>query len=250
MAENLSNADLFKNFEEVKINSNKTVTQNSDKDFIKIDRFTRARALFDEKFEILQNAKILVCGCGGVGGAAISALYRSGVTHLSAIDNDKFEITNQNRQILSENLGVYKTAAFEQNFSGVKGICEKIDENFVRNFNFSEFDFVIDAVDDIKAKILLAKICAQNNLNFISSMGAAKRLDPLQIRTASIWKTKNDPFARKFREELKKADFKGDFEVVFSLELPQNINALGSFMAVTATFGNILAAKVIEKLIF
>lgn len=213
-----------------------------------IDRFTRSRALFGENFAKLQKAKVLICGCGGVGGAVINSLYRSGVVNLCVIDRDKFEITNQNRQFGSEFLGLNKALAFEKIFPGVRGIESEINENFIANFDFSEFDYIIDAIDDIEAKILLAKKCADKK-HYISSMGAAKRLNPLKIEAGSVWKTYNDPFARKFRTELKKQNFKGDFEVIFSTENPQEIAILGSFMGVTASFGNAIAAKIIERIL-
>ena len=221
---------------------------NSNENLEIIDRFTRSRWLFGDKFEKLQNTKVLVCGCGGVGGAAIEALYRSGVVNLSVIDCDKFDITNQNRQFGSENLGEKKCEVFAKKFDGIKGIFAKIDENFLSEFDISKFDFVIDAVDDINAKIALARICHEKNIKFISSLGAAKRLDPTKIKITSVWKTHGDPFARKFRYELKKSGFKGDFPCVFSEEEPQ-CEKLGSFMGVTASFGLTIASFVVSDLI-
>ena len=213
-----------------------------------IDRFTRSRWLFGESFKKLQNAKVLVCGCGGVGGAAIECLYRSGVINLSVIDCDKFDITNQNRQFGSENLGDKKCEVFAKKFDGVTPIFAKIDNEFLEKFDISKFDFVIDAVDDIRAKIALAVKCSEKNIKFISSLGAAKRLNPSEIKIASIWKTHSDPFAKKFRYELKKANFKGDFPCVFSSELPM-CEKLGSFMGVTASFGLFIASFVVRNLI-
>ncbi|MDA3079274.1 MULTISPECIES: tRNA threonylcarbamoyladenosine dehydratase [unclassified Campylobacter] len=213
-----------------------------------INRFTRSRWLFGESFEKLQNAKVLVCGCGGVGGATIECLYRSGVINLSVIDCDKFDITNQNRQFGSENLGEKKCEVFAKKFDGVTPIFAKIDDEFLEKFDISKFDFVIDAVDDIRAKIALAVKCSEKNIKFISSLGAAKRLNPSKIKITSIWKTHSDPFARKFRYELKKSGFKGDFPCVFSEEEP-NCKKLGSFMGVTASFGLFIASFVVRNLI-
>ena len=213
-----------------------------------IDRFTRSRWIFGNKFENLQNAKVLICGCGGVGGAVIECLYRSGVVNLSVIDCDKFDITNQNRQFGSENLGEKKVEVFAKKFDKITPIFAKIDDEFLENFDISKFDFVVDAIDDINAKIALAVLCHEKNIKFISSLGAAKRLDPSQIKIASIWKTHSDPFAKKFRYELKKANFKGDFPCVFSSELPM-CEKLGSFMGVTASFGLFIASFVMQELI-
>ena len=210
-----------------------------------VDRFTRSRWIFGNKFEKLQDSKVLVCGCGGVGGVCIDALYRSGVGHITAIDCDKFDITNQNRQIGSENIGEYKTDVFARLYPGLKRVNLKLTPSVISEFDFSEFDLIIDCIDDIPAKVAIAKICSKR---LLSSMGGAKRLDPIKIKVASIWKTTNDPFARKIRYELKKAGFKGDYKVVFSTEAPNCVN-LGSFIGVTASFGLNLASLAVNRLI-
>lgn len=210
-----------------------------------VDRFTRSRWIFGDKFQKLQDSKVLVCGCGGVGGVCIDALYRSGVGHITAIDCDKFDITNQNRQIGSENISEYKTDVFARLYPGLKTLNLKLIPSVISEFDFSEFDLIIDCIDDIPAKVAIAKICSKR---LLSSMGGAKRLDPTKIKVASIWKTTNDPFARKIRYELKKAGFKGDYKVVFSTEAPNCVN-LGSFIGVTASFGLNLASLAVNRLI-
>lgn len=210
-----------------------------------VDRFTRSRWIFGDKFQKLQDSKVLVCGCGGVGGVCIDALYRSGVGHITAIDCDKFDITNQNRQIGSENIGEYKTDVFARLYPGLKTLNLKLTPRVISEFDFSEFDLIIDCIDDIPAKVAIAKICSKR---LLSSMGGAKRLDPTKIKVASIWKTTNDPFARKIRYELKKAGFNGDYKVVFSTEAPNCVN-LGSFIGVTASFGLNLASLAVNRLI-
>lgn len=210
-----------------------------------VDRFTRSRWIFGDKFQKLQDSKVLVCGCGGVGGVCIDALYRSGVGHITAIDCDKFDITNQNRQIGSENIGEYKTDVFARLYPSLKTLNLKLTPSVISEFDFSEFDLIIDCIDDIPAKVAIAKIYSKR---LLSSMGGAKRLDPTKIKVASIWKTTNDPFARKIRYELKKAGFKGDYKVVFSTEAPNCVN-LGSFIGVTASFGLNLASLAVNRLI-
>lgn len=217
------------------------------------DRFQRSKLLFGDKFEKLQKAKILVCGCGGVGGACIEALYRSGAVNLSIIDSDIFEITNQNRQLLSENLGQKKVLAFSAKFSGITPIDALICDEFLTKFDLSKFDIVIDAIDDLNAKIaLITKICEINKrkfpkIYFISSMGAAKRLNPEMIKFGKIFNTNSDPFAKKFRTMLKTKRIDENFDVVFSQEKPI-CKELGSFMGVSATFGLFIASKVIAQI--
>lgn len=211
-----------------------------------IDRFTRIRWLVGEEgFKKLRSAKVLVCGVGGVGGICVDALARSGVGEIVIIDKDTFDITNQNRQIYSEAVGAVKVGEFAKKYECVTAIQELMTPEFIAKFDFSEFDVVIDAIDDMPSKIALANAAPDK---IIASMGGAKRLDASQVKVASVWKTYNDPMARKYRSELKKSGFKGDFEVVFSTELP-GCKPLGSFMGVTAVFGLNLASLAVRKIL-
>lgn len=172
----------------------------------RLDQFTRVRWLLEDKFQTLQEAKILVCGCGGVGGVCIDTLLRSGVLNLTIIDFDKFELTNQNRQLYSQHLGAYKVDVFKQIYPTITALNLKLTPEIISQMDFTKYDVVVDAIDDMPAKIALAhatweKLC--------SSMGGAKRIDPTAIKTASIWKSSDDPFARKFRYELKKVALMG-----------------------------------------
>ena len=213
------------------------------------DAFTRLRWLFEDGFIKLQNARVLVCGCGGVGGAAISSLARSGIGYIDALDCDVFDITNQNRQIGSEFIGEQKANVFERLFKVAHAINLRLDETSINALDLASYDVVIDAIDDIKAKILLAIKCAENKKPyFLSSLGAAKRIDARKIRVCSIWETKDDPFARKIRYELRKADFKGEYTVVCSSEAPR-CTQLGSFMGVTASFGLMLASLSVQNIL-
>ncbi|WP_291951203.1 ThiF family adenylyltransferase [Campylobacter sp.] len=213
-----------------------------------MDRYTRIKWLInDDNFNKIQNTKILVCGLGGVGGICVDALYRSGFTNLTLIDADKFEITNQNRQIHSENINEEKAKVFERIYK-VKGIVSKIDDQFLSEFDLSEFDLIIDAIDDIPAKVALANLINFKKQIFISSTGGARKLDPTRIKTTSIFKTYGDALAKKFRYELRKSGFKGNFDVVFSDE-EANCKNLGSFMGVTASFGLTLASLALRKVL-
>ena len=206
-------------------------------------RFDRCRTLFGEDFEKIQNAKILILGVGGVGSFALDCMYRSGVGDITIVDFDRYDITNQNRQIGSEHVGQIKVDVLARLYPGIKKINTKIDNDWIENFDCEKYDVVIDAIDDLKAKVAIAKKCAPK---LISSMGSAKKCDPTKIEATSIWKTHGDPFARKFRNELKKAGFKGDFLAVFSPEEPM-CKEKGSFVGVTGAFGLALCAKAIER---
>ncbi len=208
-------------------------------------RFARSKILFGEDFEKIENAKILLLGVGGVGGFCLDALHRTGVRDITIVDFDSFEITNQNRQIGSENIEETKVFVIQERYNGIKAINEKVTPKWVEDFDFSRFDLVIDAIDDMSAKVALANRC---HSKLISSMGGAKKLDPTLIEIGSIWKTYGDGLAKKFRSELKKSGFSEDFTVVFSPESPK-CRELGSFVGVTGSFGLALASLAIKKLI-
>jgi len=208
-------------------------------------RFARCKLLFEDDFNKIQNSKILLFGVGGVGGFCLDALYRSGVQNITIVDFDTFEITNQNRQIGSENIDKIKVEVMQKIYNYTKAINTKVTPEWVDNFDFEPYDLVIDAIDDMKAKVALANKCSHK---LISSTGGAKKLDPTKIQTTSVWKTYSDGLAKKFRYELKKSGFKGDFDVVFSDEVPM-CKELGSFVGVTGSFGLTLASLAIKKLL-
>ncbi|MGG7074457.1 ThiF family adenylyltransferase [Campylobacter sp. 9BO] len=239
MSENLKNlqAKILKQPAEAK---NQILDQSEPK-----DRYTRSRWLFGDDFHKLQKAKILVFGVGGIGGICVDALARVGVGEITIVDKDVFDITNQNRQIYSEAVGTVKVSEFALRYPCIKALQELVTPEFVANFDFSPFDLVIDAIDDMSAKVAIAH-AAKDKL--IASMGGGKRIDATQVRVASVWKTTNDALARKYRYELRKSDFNGDFDVVFSTELPR-CRELGSFMGVTAVFGLNLASLAIRKIL-
>ncbi|WP_024954970.1 tRNA threonylcarbamoyladenosine dehydratase [Sulfurospirillum arcachonense] len=209
------------------------------------DRFSRSRLLFQDDFEKLQKAKILLLGVGGVGGFCLDALYRAGIGSITIIDFDTFEITNQNRQLGSEAIGMIKVERMKELYAGIEGFDLKITPQWVEEFDFEPFDLVIDAIDDMPAKVAIAQKVSHK---LISSMGGAKKMDPTKIEITNIWKTHGDGLAKKFRYELKKVGFKKKFDVVFSPELP-NCQGLGSFVGVTGSFGLTLSSLAIRKLL-
>jgi tRNA A37 threonylcarbamoyladenosine dehydratase len=203
-------------------------------------RYDRCKKLFS-KFEHLKDLKVLIAGVGGVGGYALDCLYRSGVKNITIIDYDRFDVTNQNRQIGSEFIGEKKVEVLARLYKGIKPIDMKLTPQNINTLNLNEYDVIIDAIDDINAKIALIK----NSSKIISSMGAAKRIDPTKIRIDSIWKTNTDPFAKKIRDRLKKEKLNIDFKVVYSIEKPINCD-MGSFVGVTGAFGFALCSEVLK----
>ena len=131
---------------------------------------------------------------------------------------------------------------------GGKGIVKRVDSAFLREFSLQEFDIIIDAIDDIPAKVAIVGLVDTQKQIFVSSTGGARKLDATKIVIAPLCKTHGDALAKKFRYELKKAGLKADFEVVFSDEKPI-CKELGSFMGVTGAFGLALASLVLRKVI-
>ena len=207
-------------------------------------RYDRCRKIFS-KFEKLQNIKVLICGVGGVGGHALECLYKSGVTNITIIDYDIYDITNQNRQIGSEFISEKKVKILAKLYPGITPVDMKLTPENIKEIDFNNYDIVIDAIDDMKAKIALITGAYPK---IISSMGAAKRIDTTKIKIDSIWKTQTDPFAKKIRQELKKLNFKGDFPVVYSTEKPIECN-MGSFIGVTGAFGFTLCSETLKKFV-
>ena len=209
-------------------------------------RYERCEQLFGkEDFAKLQQAKILILGVGGVGGHALDCLYRSGVTDITIVDYDIYDISNQNRQIASDALGESKTTVLSQRYKGIKTINQKMDLTWVANFDFSPYDIIIDAADTTKVKIEIAK---KEYKKLIMSLGSAKRYDTSKIEVASIWKSHGDALGRKIRNELKKAKFDRNFTVVFSAE-EDKCKEKGSCIAVTGAFGLTICSEAIKKIL-
>jgi tRNA A37 threonylcarbamoyladenosine dehydratase len=207
-------------------------------------RFNRTKLLFGSDFEKLQKARIIILGVGGVGGHALDCLYRSGVLDITIVDFDTFEPSNQNRQIGSDAIGVSKVEHLQTLYPEVKIINQKIDLEWIENFDMDKFDLILDAIDDIKPKVQLIK---KYYKKLISTSGSAKRVDPTKIEYIDIFKTYNDPFIRKIRDELKKEKFNKRFKVIFSGE-EIKCNGMGSFIGVTGAFGLTMCSVTIEKI--
>ena len=212
-----------------------------------MSKYDRTLKLFGEdNFNKFKNTKLILLGVGGVGSFALDSLYRTGITNITIVDFDTYEESNLNRQMGSEgNIGRIKVEALKEKYPDLKIIHEKIDENWVDNFDFSSFDYILDAIDDIKPKVRLIQKYYDK---LISTSGSAKRIDPSKIEYISIWDTYNDPFIRKIRYELKKRGFKKKFKVIFSGENPNCIEK-GSFEGVTGSFGLMMSSIAIQKII-
>jgi len=193
-----------------------------------LNQFSRTELLFGkEAMEKLEGSRVAVFGIGGVGGYAVEALARSGVGELDLIDDDKVCLTNINRQIIAtrSTVGKYKVDVAEQR---VKDINPNIKVNTYKcfympdtadQFDFTQYDYVIDAIDTVTGKLELIKRAEAVNVPIISSMGAGNKLDPTAFKVADIYSTSVCPLAKVMRRELRKLGIK-KLKVVYSEEMP------------------------------
>lgn len=193
-----------------------------------LTQFSRTELLLGkEGMERLKNARVAVFGVGGVGGYVCEALVRSGVGSFDLIDDDKVCLTNLNRQIIAarSTVGQYKVDVMKERMLDINPDvqvetykCFFLPEN-ADDFPFAEYDYVVDAVDTVTAKIELVMKCQSMGVPIISSMGAGNKLDASAFQVADIYKTKMCPLAKVMRRELKKRGVK-KLKVVYSEEKP------------------------------
>lgn len=208
-------------------------------------RYQRLEMLLGDDMARLKNAKVLLLGVGGVGSVCLDCLYRSGVSEITIVDNDTYDVTNQNRQLHSElHLGESKVDALKTHYPRVTALHVKVDKEWIDGFDFESYDVVLDAIDDTQAKLYLAQ---KTYKKLISAVGSAKRLDPTKVEVATIWKTHGDKFGAKIRYELKKRGFNKNYTVIFSSETAR-VKEKGSFMGVTGAFGLAMCSQAVLKL--
>ena len=210
-------------------------------------KYDRSKKLFGvDVFEKFKDVKLILLGVGGVGSFALDALYNTGIKNITIVDFDTYEESNLNRQMGSfGNIGRIKVEALKEKYPEVTPIHIKITPEWIDDFDFSSYDYILDAIDDVKPKVHLIK---KHFTKVISTSGGAKRIDPSKIEYISIWDTYNDPFIKKIRTELKTQGFKKKFKVIFSSELPICLEK-GSFEGVTGSFGLMMASVTIQKLL-
>ena len=191
-----------------------------------------ALLLGSEAVERLSRARVAVFGIGGVGGHTVEALVRSGIGSIDLIDNDTVAESNLNRQIIATRatLGMPKVEAAAMRIREINPDCKvrAIRAFYLPEeasaFDFSAYDYIVDAIDTVKGKVSLAVEAAAAGVPIISSMGAGNKLDPTAFRVADIYKTSVCPLARAMRIELKKRGVK-KLKVVYSEELPRTPDA-------------------------
>lgn len=229
-------------------------------------QFSRTALLIGEEgVEKLKNSRVAVFGVGGVGGYVIEALARSGVGALELIDKDTVSVSNINRQIIAlhSTVGRLKTEVMAERVKDINPDCQVSVRNLfylpetASEFDFSSYDYVVDAIDTVSGKIALIEQAKKANVPVISSMGAGNKLDATAFEVADITKTSVCPLARVMRRELKKRGIE-HLKVVYSKEepLPSSLTdeesgkaIPGSIAFVPSVVGLIIAGEVIKDLV-
>lgn len=227
-----------------------------------MDPFLRTRWLIGtEAVDRLQQMRVAVFGVGGVGGFCIEALARAGVGSLDIVDYDRVDVTNINRQIIAttETEGALKVDVMKERLASI--VPETVVRTYSMMFNegtadeisFGDYDYVVDAVDQVTAKLLIIEKAQAAGVPVLSAMGAGNKLHPEALEIAMLSETKVCPLARVMRREVKKRGL-GDFPVVYSTEEPKKVEGIderspASISFVPSTAGLIAASKVIRDLV-
>lgn len=231
------------------------------------DYFIRTRILLGQKaMEKLADSHVAVFGLGGVGGSCVEALARSGVGALSIVDNGEVEASNINRQIIAtlDTIGRAKTDVMAERIAAVNPSCHVICHNMfyvpdtADRLDLSQYDYVVDAVDTLTAKLHLIECAYQAGIPLMSCMGAGNKLDPTAFKVADIYDTHICPLAKRIRKECRKRGIE-HLKVVYSteaalepleaIEPPPGRNSLpGSIAFVPPVAGHILAGEVVRDI--
>lgn len=229
-----------------------------------INQFSRTEMLIGSSaMKKLAASRVAVFGVGGVGGHTIEALVRSGIGEIDIIDNDKISLTNLNRQIIAlhSTIGKYKVDVMKERILDINPECLVnvhkcffLPEN-AAEFDFTKYDYVVDAVDTVTAKIQLVMQAKEAGVPIISSMGAGNKMNPAEFEVADIYKTSVCPLAKVMRRELKKRNVR-KLKVVYSketaiipMESEEEKCKAGSAAFVPSVAGLIIASEVIKDLV-
>lgn len=224
-----------------------------------MNQYQRTEKLIGKQnLDRLKTCRVAVFGTGGVGGFAVEALARAGVGSIDIVDKDKVDITNINRQIIAlhSTVGKSKVAVMKDRILDINPDCQvnAIEKFFLPEtadeFDFTQYDYVIDAVDTVTAKLEIISICSSNGIPVISSMGTGNKLHPEMLRIADIYDTKICPLAKVMRKELKKRGI-GSLKCVYSEEEPVKTGdrTPASISFTPPVAGMLMAGEVIRELI-
>ena len=223
-----------------------------------LNTFHRNKLVLGEKtIKSLEQIRVILFGVGGVGSWCAEALIRSGVKSLTLVDPDIVCQTNLNRQLQATlpNIGKSKVAVLSERLmqinpnAKIEALPIAYNEETSKQFNFNQYDYLIDAIDSLSSKVALLIQAMQSTTTIFSAMGAANKLDPTFIQTTSIWKTKQCPLARFVRKRLRRHHVNGDFICVYSndkVSPRKGEDPHGSLVYLTGIFGFFLAGLVVQ----
>ena len=212
----------------------------------------------EDELKKIQSKTVCIVGLGGVGGYALECLVRSGIQSFILVDYDRIDVSNLNRQIITNqnNIGSFKTDEAENRIMAINPNCNviklniKLDENNINELFQYKFDYLVDACDTILVKELLIKRCLEENIDIISSMGTGNKINPLELKIIDIRKTSYDPIAKRIRKYLREEHINRKVMVVCSLEQGDSFEgSIPSMMFVPATSGILCANYVIRDII-
>ena len=219
--------------------------------------FERFELLVGNKINDIKNKKILVVGVGGVGSYTVESLVRCGVEYITIIDNDIIDITNLNRQLMTNhsNIGESKVEVLKNRIASINPECSVNAINaFLDDSNIDsivdDYDYVVDACDTVKTKVSLIKTCNKKNIKLISAMGTGNKMDPSKLEITDIYKTNYDPLAKLIRHECRCLGIK-KLTVVCSSELPikKGVKTIPSNSFVPATAGLLITSYIINDIV-
>lgn len=219
----------------------------------------RLELLIGDKINDIKTKKVLIIGLGGVGSYAVEGLVRSGIENFIIVDYDKIDISNLNRQLMTNrsNIGEFKTDEIEKRILSINPNCnivkvtKKIDMDNINELFDSNIDYVIDACDTLSVKLELIRICKKKDIKLISSMGTGNKMDPSRLKITDIRKTSYDPLAKKIRKMVKDERIKGKVMVVCSDEVgfTKVEKTIPSNSFVPATSGLLIASYIIRDIV-
>ncbi len=226
--------------------------------------FRTSLVIGEENIKKLNKSKVWVFGCGGVGSFAVEALVRAGVGTVCAVDMDTVDVTNINRQAIAlhSTVGKPKALVLKERCEDINpdieflAVCKMFSEETEDEFDFTDADYIVDAIDMVSAKLRLIELAKEKNIRVISSMGTGNKLNPTALTVADVYSTEGDPLARVMRRELKKRGIES-LKVVYSPEKPveQTYAEEGKTRPVTASVpwvppvaGFIIASEVVKDI--
>ena len=219
--------------------------------------FERFELLVEDKINDIKSKKVLVVGVGGVGSYTVESLIRCGIGSITIIDNDNIDITNLNRQLMTNhsNIGKSKVEVLKNRIASINPECNVNAINiFLDDSNIdsivNDYDYVVDACDTVKTKVSLIKTCNKKNIKLISAMGTGNKMDPSKLEITDIYKTNYDPLAKLIRHECRCLGIK-KLTVVCSSEetIKKGIKVIPSNSFVPATAGLLITSYIINDIV-